>query len=344
MPREMKTGDRISEYVLEERIGQGTFGEVWRARHHVFNERVAIKVPTDSEFIRNLQSEGVIQHEVVSEHIVRSKGLDPWHDPPYLVMEYVAGPSLRGLLREKRALDVPTAVDYARQILEALSAAHAKGVVHRDLKPENVLIGPGGVVKVADFGLGRALATTTASIMMSGSLESVSGKSISGTLEYMSPEQRAGQDADARTDLYALGVMLFEMLTGERPSGSEMPSELAPAAPAALDEVYRRCYARLEKRYATAGEALAALAAAMRPPEEHPTARLLSTAPEPPLVLGPITCASCKGDVQDGDFFCPHCGAQLRADLKRCPRCGGFPQEHDQFCIFCGQTLAVRSP
>ncbi len=101
MPTELEAGDRISEYILEERIGQGTFGEVWRARHHVFNERVAIKVPTDPEYIKNLQSEGVIQHEVVNEHIVRTRGLDPWHDPPYMVMEYIDGPSLRDLLRKR---------------------------------------------------------------------------------------------------------------------------------------------------------------------------------------------------------------------------------------------------
>ena len=347
MPADLKTGDRISEYILEEPIGQGTFGEVWRARHHVFDERVAIKVPTDPQYIKNLQSEAVIQHDVVNAHIVRSRGLDPWHDPPYLVMEYVQGPSLRDLLRERGALGVVTAVEYTSQILEALKAAHAAGVIHRDLKPENVLVSPEGVLKVTDFGLGRVEEVTTTSIMMSGSLKSVTGKSISGTLEYMSPEQRSGGDVDARTDIFAVGVILFEMLTGERPSGSELPSEGNDGVPKALDEVYRRCYGRYENRYPSAAEALAALKAATREPEPQPSPAeaigqpALTPVAEPYVELSTTACSACKGEVQVNDFFCIHCGAQLRSNLRKCPNCGGYPQEGDQFCIFCGHRLTT---
>ena len=183
--------------------------------------------------------------------------------------------------------------------------------------------------------------------MMSGSLQSVSGTSISGTLEYMSPEQRAGGDVDARTDLFALGVILFEMLTGERPSGSEVPSEVNEAVPSALDDVFRRCYARYEKRYASASEALAGLDAAMHPPEPEPAAAQALGRPTPSaddlaqVELGVTTCSACRGQVEPSDFFCIHCGAQLRGDLKTCPNCGRFPQEGDQFCIFCGHRLGA---
>src|SRR6478672_5956260 len=131
---------RISEYVLDERIGGGTFGEVWRAHHHVWSDQfVAIKIPTDSQYVRNLQREGVAIHGLTHPNIVRAMGFDPYADPPYLTMEYVPGTSLRPLVQNK-SLKHQDAVAIMRQVLWGLGHAHSQGVIHRDVKPENILV------------------------------------------------------------------------------------------------------------------------------------------------------------------------------------------------------------
>src|SRR5881227_3499250 len=118
---------RISEYVLDERIGAGTFGEVWRARHHVWGDQlVAIKIPTDAQYVRNLQHEGAAIHGLQHPNIVRAIGFDPYADPPYLTMEFVPGSSLRPLISAKQ-VTVMDAVAILRQVLAGLKYAHANG-------------------------------------------------------------------------------------------------------------------------------------------------------------------------------------------------------------------------
>src|SRR5678809_817942 len=129
---------RVGEYVLQDRIAAGTFGEVWRAHHHVWTDRlVAVKVPTDPQYLRNLQREGVAIHGLVHPNIVRALGFDPYADPPYLTMEYVAGSNLRTLIASK-SLTAVDAVEILRQVLAGLRHAHANGLIHRDVKPENI--------------------------------------------------------------------------------------------------------------------------------------------------------------------------------------------------------------
>ena len=222
-------GDRISNYILEQQVGSGSFGEVWRARHHVFTEVVAIKVPTDPQYVRNLQREGVAVHGLRHPNIVRALDLDPYGSPPYLVMEYVDGPSLRQVIdRLQDEFPINVAVTILRGMLHALGAAHEGDLIHRDVKPANILLNcplerieeiTEQAVKVTDFGLGQAGGVTAQSIMQSGSMLTEGGRSISGTLAYMSPEQKEGKEVDGRSDLYACGIVLFEMLTGERPQG-----------------------------------------------------------------------------------------------------------------------------
>src|SRR5215213_9645261 len=131
---------RIGEYVLQDRIAAGTFGEVWRAHHHVWHDRsVAVKIPTDPQYLRNLQREGVAIHGLTHPNIVRALGFDPYADPPYLTMEYIPGSSLRPLVQQ-RAIGINDAVAVMRQVLSGLAHAHKQGVVHRDIKPENILV------------------------------------------------------------------------------------------------------------------------------------------------------------------------------------------------------------
>jgi serine/threonine protein kinase len=367
----MKPNDRISEYILEQKIGGGAYGEVWRARHHVWADQlVAIKIPTDSAYVRHLQQEGAAIHGLIHPNIVRAMGFDPYADPPYLTMEYVPGTSLRPLIKDKK-LTPADAVAIMRQVLAGLKYAHERGLIHRDLKPENILVheraqrdglGVEGVIKIADFGLGKASTAVNAaaaanSIAFSGSINDAAGREIAGTLEYMAPEQRGGAAIDQRADLYACGVVLYELLTGEKPAGTEVPSDLNPRSPRSLDEVFRRSYARLEKRFASADEFAQALSAALPPPLPAPAQSQSPSSPPPipsktlpPVQLKPAliragagVCPQCRKPVDANDQFCMHCGIQLVSAIRRCQRCGAYPDRSDRFCIFCGETLAAMS-
>ncbi|WP_428938367.1 serine/threonine-protein kinase [Fontivita pretiosa] len=335
---------RISEYVLEQRLGGGTFGEVWRAHHHVWvDQLVAIKIPTDVQYVRNLQHEGSAIHGLVHPNIVRAIGFDPYANPPYLVMEYVPGTSLRPLIAERK-IDIDDVVRIMRQVLAGLAHAHQHGVVHRDIKPENILIherahtdgfDAEGVVKVTDFGLGQA-ATRTAvgSIAYSASLNDPVARDIAGTLDYMAPEQRSGAEVDRRADIYACGVILYEMLTGERPAGTDLPSDLNRSVPKYLDEAFRRSYARLDKRFESAEQFLVALT----PPASSASAASFG-ATLAAAATARTLCPSCRRAVDPADQFCMHCGVQLVSHVRRCPRCGAYPDRADRFCIFCGEAL-----
>ena len=348
---------RISEYVLDEKIGGGTFGEVWRAHHHVWTDQfVAIKITTDTQYVRNLQREGAAIHGLQHPNIVRAMGFDPYADPPYLTMEYVPGTSLRPLIQQKK-FNSQDAVVVMRQVLSGLGYAHKQGIIHRDVKPENILVHQDGInipggVKVTDFGLGRA-ATQTAvgSIVYSQDFNSEKNQ-IAGTLDYMAPEQRGGGEIDARADLYACGVMLYELLTGERPAGTDVPSDLNPQSPKYLDEVFKRSYARLDKRYASADDFLKALlvmggapvakgsavAPPLPPPLNMPTAG--ENYAGPIIHGGRLVCPKCRQGVDRNDQFCMHCGIQMTPAVRRCRKCGAYPDASDRFCIFCGDAVA----
>jgi serine/threonine-protein kinase len=346
----LRAGQRISEYVLEERLGGGAFGEVWRAAHHVWiDQKVAVKVPTDAAYIRHLRREGTSIHGLSHPNIVRPIGMDPFADPPYLVMEYVPGVNLREVIERRgteklRARMAPSArhvlpmesiVQIVRQMLLGLAHAHERGLVHCDMKPENVLVHRAaleegfeapGTVRLTDFGLGTRAPEASGSILISAEMER--GAAIAGTLDYMAPEARQGQAVDRRADLYAVGVILHELLTGERPAGTEMPSERNPSVPKYLDEAFRRSYARLERRFASAEEFMAAI----EDPSPQPWyAGAGSSRPHP-------ACPRCRRAVDATDQFCMHCGVQLVAHPKRCPRCRAFPAPTDKFCMRCGSA------
>ena len=346
----LREGDRINNYLLESVIGAGSFGQVWRARHHIFNDIVAIKIPTDTQYVRNLQREGVTVHGLKHPNVVRAIDLDPYADPPYLVMEYVDGPSLRTLIdKYKNTFPIGSAVTVMRGVLHALTAAHQSGIIHRDIKPANILIQHSAeqpatmteqAVKVADFGLGHVGGVTTQSIMQSGTMQTEQGQSIAGTLAYMSPEQREGLPLDGRSDLYSCGIVLFEMVTGERPQGSELPSSLRPEVPDWIDEAFRRSYARSDRRYADASQMLSSLAGESGRSLQNGIHSTLRRS-VPPLPDTGIRCSSCDAPSQRNDNFCIQCGHQLVASIQRCPHCEGYVNDDDRFCIMCGKSLAV---
>jgi len=310
----------------------------------MFDELVAIKIPTDTQYVRNLQREGVAVHGLRHANIVRAIDLDPYADPPYFIMEYVAGPSLRTAIDAwKHGMPLDSALAVMVGVLKALGAAHDAGVIHRDIKPANILLtcSPDEVdeitdemVRVTDFGLGRVGGMTTASMMQSGSMLTDDGKSIAGTMAYMSPEQKEGHNADARSDLYSCGIVLYEMLTGSRPQGADPPSSLREDLPPYLDDVFRRCYTRHERRFSSAQQMLETLSAG----SSVASPRTASIA-----IRGAARCGGCGQPATSDDQFCISCGHQLVEVVPRCPSCEAYVSRSDRFCIFCGTDLRVKT-
>ncbi len=241
--------DRIGEYLIQRMVGEGGMGKVYEAEERLSKRRVALKVLrpelTRSEdgrrlFLNEMQILAHLEHP----HIVRSLASMEVDGQLVMVLEFLEGHTLREELTKRRKLPWTEAVEVVSKIAEALGVAHAQEppIVHRDLKPENVMLtqpegGAGASLKVMDFGIAKVLeaahATNTQSI---------------GTLQYMSPEQIDAQTIDARSDLYALGLILYEMISGAPPFHSASPRELlnlqCTAAPPDLDEEVRRTLPR----------------------------------------------------------------------------------------------------
>ena len=232
-------------YHVLDRIAAGGMGEVYRAHDAVLERTVAIKVlhrnlAGDAGFVERFRREARAAASLNHQNIVAVHDWGSVDGIYYMVMEYVAGRSVRELLNEQGVFAPAQATDVLEQTLAALQHAHRQGIVHRDVKPENLMVTRDGVVKVADFGLARALAD--AQITEAGT--------VTGTVQYLAPEQLQGEPADPRTDLYALGVVAFELLTGRLPFTGETPMAIAykhihervptpssfiPAVPASLD-------------------------------------------------------------------------------------------------------------
>ena len=251
-------GQTLGHYRIEAKLGEGGMGEVYRARDTVLGREVAVKVlPPDKlragrlqRFLREARAASQINHpNVVAIHeITESNGVH------FIVMEYVAGKTLSETISAK-GLETQQVVHYARQIVASLAKAHASGVVHRDLKPANIMVTTDGLIKVLDFGLAKLDEPNAVDEDALTAAETATG-AILGTAAYMSPEQAMGRPVDARSDIFSLGLVLYEMLSGRRAFGGETPmstiaailykeppplKEVAPQTPRDLDRIVARC-------------------------------------------------------------------------------------------------------
>src|SRR3954463_14475829 len=256
-------------YRIDRRIGSGGMADVYCAADSQLGRDVAIKMlhrrfARDQEFVERFRREASAAAGLQHPNVVSVFDRGEYDGTYYIAMEYLPGKTLKEVLREEAPLDQLRAIDYAIQILQAAAFAHRRGIIHRDFKPHNVMVGPDGRLKVTDFGIARA-----------GASEMTETGSIMGTAQYLSPEQAQGQRVGAQSDLYSIGVVLYEMLTGRVPFTGESAvsialkhvSEEPPALRALRPDVHPRLEqavgrARLKapaQRYASADEFIAAL-------------------------------------------------------------------------------------
>ncbi len=246
-------GERLGPWILEEPLGRGGFSEVWRVRRAKAGRgdergderRYALKVVVHHAHAEQLQAEASSLGLVRGRGVVAVHDVALDHDPPYLVMDYLRGGDLRRKLAGGR-LAAGEAIQHVERVLELLTRLQREGIVHGDLKPENLLFDEEGALHVSDFGLSRKIAQQTATLSVS---LSAADARLAGTIEYMAPEQRAGQKPSHRSDVYAVGVILHELLLGERPQGvAEPPSRRRPELPGAVDRLLARALAGDSRR------------------------------------------------------------------------------------------------
>jgi eukaryotic-like serine/threonine-protein kinase len=268
-------GDR---YRLDHKLARGGMATVWVAEDPLLSRKVAIKVlhpelAVDDGLRARFRNEAIAAARLTHPGIVATYDTGDDDGTAYIVMELIDGPTVRQLLRDEGPLPVREVVRIGMQVADALEAAHRAGIVHRDVKPPNVLVPPAGPVKVTDFGIAKAVGvddlTRTGTVM--------------GTARYLAPGQVNGRPIDARTDVYGLGLLLYEMLCGRPPFGGDTDVATAmarltttappirpqrPDVPQELDDIVHKCMARdPARRYASAGAVRAALAALRTNPQ-----------------------------------------------------------------------------
>ena len=254
------------KYRVIREVGSGGMAHVYRAINMSSRKVVAVKMLreeylNDKEFLRRFEREARASLELSHDNIVRAFGVGDDDGVPYIVLEYVEGKTLKELIQESPNghLSVQQSIGICSQILDALSYAHAHGIIHRDVKPQNVIVTNRGRAKLADFGIAREVTASTVTF---------SGKNVIGSVHYISPEQAKGQPATEESDIYSAGISLYEMLTGTVPfigdttvatalmhlsAEATPPRELNPSVPPALNDIVMRAIEKDPKmRYSSA--------------------------------------------------------------------------------------------
>ncbi len=270
-------------YRIQKLIGSGGMSEVYRAEQLITKRYVSIKILKEEcrdnpEYLRRFEREARTVLHLSHENIVRAYDVGTHNGIPYIVMEYIEGKTLKQLLEEQGAFPQKTAVNYCAQVLSALSVAHEAGIIHRDVKPQNVLVTSDGVAKLTDFGIAREVQASTVTF---------AGSTVLGSAHYLSPEQAKGQPVTEESDLYSVGVMLYEMLTGNVPFDGDSsvsialkqineaplpPMDLNPEIYPSINEVVLCAMQKNPSlRFSSASQMLRALKRASKNRDYHPT-------------------------------------------------------------------------
>jgi len=267
----LQIGDLLAgRYEILQLLGEGGMGAVYKAADRDLDRFVALKVirrelASNPSILARFKQELLLAHQVTHRNVIRIYDLGEAEGVKFITMEFIEGKDLRSLIKEKQKFTPEEAVDVTQQVCQALDAAHSVGVIHRDLKPQNIMQDPAGRILVMDFGLARTL---------EGDGMTQTG-AIVGTMEYMSPEQALAKDLDQRSDLFALGLIMYELLTGKTPFHAESAlaslikrtqeraipvSDIDAQIPGALSGIVSKCLERdLNERYQSASAILADL-------------------------------------------------------------------------------------
>jgi serine/threonine protein kinase/tetratricopeptide (TPR) repeat protein len=269
--KELTTGSTFAgRYQIIEELGKGGMGKVYKVFDTEIKEKIALKllkpeIGIDEEMIERFRNELKLARKISQRNVCRMHDLNREQGAYYITMEYVVGEDLKRLIRKVGQMSAGKTISIAKQICEGLAEAHCLGIVHRDLKPQNIMVDEAGNAKIMDFGIARSLKVkgiTGAGVMM-------------GTPEYMSPEQVEGKEVDQRSDIYSLGVILYEMVTGRVPFAGDTPftigvkhkseiprnpKDLNAQIPEDLSRLILHCLEKdKEKRYQTSGEVISDL-------------------------------------------------------------------------------------
>lgn len=369
-------GTTFGNYRILAPLGQGGMAHVYRARQENLDREVAVKVlppwyAADRNFVARFKQEARLIANLSHPNIVTVHDFNESNGHLYIVMQLVDGGTLKHILDASQeaaganaffrlsnptphlppgTMDVVEANRIFQQLASALSYAHERGIIHRDIKPVNVLMDSSGRPILSDFGIAKWLASS------SGLTRPGAGV---GTPEYMSPEQCRGEEVDGRADIYALGVMLFEALTGRTPFVGDNYHALAHGhlyqqppdprlfnpqlSPQVCHVILKALQKKPEMRYQHANDLALALEQTVHPSaigigdiSAQPTMRStgIERAPTTPI----YTCPTCQRPNKPDTYYCVRCGSSLNV----CPKCRNANRARDRFCTRCGQSLQYR--
>lgn len=367
MQRDPLIGTTLGNYRILAPLGQGGMAHVYKARQENLDREVAVKVlppwyASDRNFVDRFKQEAHLVARLKHPNIVIIHDYSESGGHLYIVMELVDGGTLKQVLDKFRAsaspgrlggMDLEEANRIFQPLCSALAYAHEKGIIHRDIKPVNVLMDSSGRPILSDFGIAKAPAASNGLTRPGAGV---------GTPEYMSPEQCRGEEVDGRADIYALGVLLFESLTGQTPFVGDNYHALAhshlyaqPPDPRSLNPQLSASVCRVintalekkpERRYQRATDMAYALKEAIHPssiglnassgplspqPQPGPQLSNIERAPTTPV----YPCPYCQRPNKPETIFCVRCGTSLNT----CPRCRSQNRAKDRFCTRCGQSL-----